>query len=129
MCATAWRDRKQKPHLLAKVGKRPGNGLFSQTVSSLVSSALKCFTTVFGMGTGGSTTLGSPGHLRYNSPCNAVQEIDGNAFGFGQIQRRGQFPCHEWRSRIRFDANEDADGADHGSYGFSSFEGPDVGNG
>ena len=35
----------------------PGSGIFSQGVSPSVSSALRRFTSVFGMGTGGSTPL------------------------------------------------------------------------
>ncbi len=35
----------------------PGSGLFSHPVTRAVSSALGRFTTVFGMGTGGSTPL------------------------------------------------------------------------
>jgi hypothetical protein len=37
--------------------KPPGSGIFSQRVASLVSSALRRFTSVFGMGTGGTTSL------------------------------------------------------------------------
>ena len=37
-----------------------GNDIFSQGVSPQVSSALERFTSVFGMGTGGSTPLKSP---------------------------------------------------------------------
>jgi hypothetical protein len=40
--------------------KPPGSGLFSQGVAPSVSSALKRFTSVFGMGTGGSTPLKPP---------------------------------------------------------------------
>jgi hypothetical protein len=38
----------------------PGSGVFSQGVAPSVSSALKRFTSVFGMGTGGSTSLKPP---------------------------------------------------------------------
>ncbi len=38
----------------------PGSDLFSHTVTSAVSSALKRFTSVFGMGTGGSASLEPP---------------------------------------------------------------------
>ena len=39
----------------------PGGDLFSHSVSKAVSSALERFTTVFGMGTGGSAALEPPG--------------------------------------------------------------------
>jgi hypothetical protein len=39
------------------LGKPPGSGIFSQGVATLVSSALRRFTSVFEMGTGGSTSL------------------------------------------------------------------------
>ena len=39
----------------------PGGDLFSHPVTRAVSSALKRFTTVFGMGTGGATSLEPPG--------------------------------------------------------------------
>ncbi len=39
----------------------PGDDLFSHSVTRAVSSALGRFTTVFGMGTGGSTPLELPG--------------------------------------------------------------------
>ena len=43
--------------------KSPGSGLFSHAVASAVSSVLKRFTTVFGMGTGGSVSLVPPRDL------------------------------------------------------------------
>ena len=43
--------------------KPPGNDLFSHTLADAVSSALRCFTAVFGMGTGGSASLESPKDL------------------------------------------------------------------
>jgi hypothetical protein len=39
----------------------PGDDLFSQGVAPQVSSALESLTSVFGMGTGGSSPLASPG--------------------------------------------------------------------
>ena len=42
----------------------PGIGLFSQRVAPPVSSTLRRFTSVFGMGTGGSTSLETPGPVR-----------------------------------------------------------------
>jgi hypothetical protein len=47
---------------LRVVGQRygPGTGLFSHPVARAVSSALGRFTSVFGMGTGGSTPLSPP---------------------------------------------------------------------
>ena len=111
------------------MGKSPGNGLFSQTVSSLVSSALKCFTTVFGMGTGGSTTLGSPGLFSYNICRNGVQGIHWQSPVGGAIHQLGQLLTNTRnRSRVGLDSNEDADGSDHGGYRFGSFEGTDVRN-
>jgi hypothetical protein len=41
--------------------KYPGDDLFSQGVPPQVSSALESLTSVFGMGTGGSSPLASPG--------------------------------------------------------------------
>ena len=41
--------------------KYPGDDLFSQEVTPQVSSALESLTSVFGMGTGGSSPLASPG--------------------------------------------------------------------
>ena len=41
----------------------PVDDLFSHSVTKAVSSALGRFTTVFGMGTGGSTPLEPPGNL------------------------------------------------------------------
>ena len=41
--------------------KYPGDDLFSQEVAPQVSSALESLTSVFGMGTGGSSPLASPG--------------------------------------------------------------------
>ena len=45
----------------ADVALPPGGDLFSHPVTRAVSSALRRFTTVFGMGTGGSTSLKPPG--------------------------------------------------------------------
>ena len=42
---------------LGREKKLPGGGLFSHSVAKAVSSALGRFTSVFGMGTGGSTPL------------------------------------------------------------------------
>ncbi len=41
--------------------KYPGDDLFSQEVAPRVSSALESLTSVFGMGTGGTSPLASPG--------------------------------------------------------------------
>ena len=43
--------------------KYPGDDLFSQEVAPRVSSALESLTSVFGMGTGGSSPLASPGYI------------------------------------------------------------------
>ena len=40
----------------------PGDDVFSHKVAPILSSALQCFTSEFGMGSGGSTALRSPGH-------------------------------------------------------------------
>ena len=54
---------KGLPIAIGIKNKPPGNDLFSQPLSRPVSSALRRFTTVFGMGTGGSTSLVSPRDL------------------------------------------------------------------
>ena len=64
----------------------PGSDLFSHALASTVSSALGRFTTVFGMGTGGSTPLQPPGGifsitgahhiakaLNHGNPANSVR--------------------------------------------------------
>ena len=43
-----------------KAAMKTGNALSSQSVSRQVLSAYECLTTVFGMGTGGTTQLSSP---------------------------------------------------------------------
>ena len=43
--------------------KSPGGDLFSHTLASAVSSALRRFTSVFEMGTGGSASLRPPGDV------------------------------------------------------------------
>lgn len=43
----------------------PGLDLFSHTVAGILSSALRRFTSVFGMGTGGSASLQRPGKRDY----------------------------------------------------------------
>ena len=43
-----------------KAAIKTGNALSSQSVSRQVLSAYECLTTVFGMGTGGTTQLSSP---------------------------------------------------------------------
>ena len=45
--------------------KTPGSGLFSHAVTSAVSSVLRRFTSVFGMGTGGSASLVPPREFNY----------------------------------------------------------------
>ncbi len=45
---------------LTGASKLTGNALSSQSVSRQVLSAYECLTTVFGMGTGGTTQLSSP---------------------------------------------------------------------
>ena len=42
-------------------GESPGSDLFSHAITNAVSSALKRFTAVFEMGTGGSASLQPPG--------------------------------------------------------------------
>ena len=68
-------DRKVLYEFMAALlnKKTPGNDIFSHTLASAVSSALKRFTSVFGMGTGGSPPLLSPGKL--NSNTNAFRII------------------------------------------------------
>ena len=46
--------------------KPPGSDLFSHTFASAVSSALRRFTSVFGMGTGGAASLEPPGSFITN---------------------------------------------------------------
>ena len=48
--------------------KYPGDDLFSQGVAPRVSSALESLTSVFGMGTGGSSPLASPGYSSIATP-------------------------------------------------------------
>ena len=45
--------------------KPPATAYFPHPVARAVSSALRRFTSVFGMGTGGATSLWSPGALTY----------------------------------------------------------------
>ena len=53
-----------------------GNALSSQSVSRQVLSAYECLTTVFGMGTGGTTQLSSPDiHLNVMHIQNYTEEI------------------------------------------------------
>ena len=54
--------------------KSPGSGLFSHAVASAVSSVLKRFTTVFGMGTGGSVSLVPPRDLNSISLFRLYQD-------------------------------------------------------
>ena len=49
--------------------KSPGSGLFSHAVTSAVSSVLKRFTTVFGMGTGGTASLEPPEDISAYTVC------------------------------------------------------------
>ena len=58
-----------------RTGRRvgPGNDLVSHEVTLAVSSALARFTTVFGMGTGGTTPLIKPG------PANRIGPLSGAA--------------------------------------------------
>ena len=59
----------------------PGSDLFSHTVTSAVSSALKRFTSVFGMGTGGATSLGPPGgriaqqYIEVSVPQSTIPQV------------------------------------------------------
>ena len=50
--------------------KYPGDDLFSQEVAPQVSSALESLTSVFGMGTGGASSLASPGYI-FNCPTDS----------------------------------------------------------
>ena len=52
----------------------PGTGLFSQGLMTPVSSALERFTTVFGMGTGGTTPLSPPGPFGRHASVRGVEE-------------------------------------------------------
>ncbi len=56
MFDTGWRPAPAPP----QCRKPPGGDLFSHTLASAVSSALRRFTSVFGMGTGGSVSLEPP---------------------------------------------------------------------
>ena len=52
-----------------------GNALSSQSVSRQVLSAYECLTTVFGMGTGGTTQLSSPDiHLSIYATLKTIQK-------------------------------------------------------
>ena len=50
--------------------KPPGGDLFSHTLANAVSSALRRFTSVFGMGTGGAASQGPPGDA--DSQCTLL---------------------------------------------------------
>ena len=52
-----------KKHPSINLGVLTGNSLSSQAVSSQVLSTCECLTTVFGMGTGGTTQLSSPDYF------------------------------------------------------------------
>ena len=59
-----------------KAAMKTGNALSSQSVSRQVLSAYECLTTVFGMGTGGTTQLSSPDiHLNVMHIQNYTEEI------------------------------------------------------
>ena len=58
--ARASRSRKKQSTFVNCFSLKTGNDLFSQAVSRQVSSALKSLTSVFGMGTGGSSSPLSP---------------------------------------------------------------------
>ena len=57
---TFLRNAKKAAHFRELLFYKTGNDLFSQAVSRQVSSALKSLTSVFGMGTGGSSSPSSP---------------------------------------------------------------------
>ena len=60
---------------LPTANKNPGDDLFSQGVAPRVSSALESLTSVFGMGTGGSSPLASPGFVFNCRPCTVVATV------------------------------------------------------
>ena len=62
---SAWASLR-KVYLIRVKEKPPGSDLFSHTVTSAVSSALRRFTSVFGMGTGGAASLEPPGSFINN---------------------------------------------------------------
>ena len=53
----------------------PGTGLFSRGLVTPVSWALERFTTVFGMGTGGTTPLSPPGPIGRHAKPKRVHEL------------------------------------------------------
>ena len=62
-------------------GTLTGNALSSQSVSRQVLSAYECLTTVFGMGTGGTTQLSSPDiQLNVMHIQNYTEEISCRTF-------------------------------------------------
>ena len=63
----AGKPKKTKPRPLARSGFRMGSPAMSyfHWKYNQLSSALKCFTVLFGMGRRGSTTLWSPGNLEF----------------------------------------------------------------
>ena len=65
-------QRTQRYGEKTKEKEPPGNGIFSRRVAPRVSSALERFTSVFGMGTGGSAPLQSP----KGSLCEEVYTMD-----------------------------------------------------
>ena len=65
--------------------KSPGSGLFSHAVASAVSSVLKRFTTVFGMGTGGSVSLVPPRDLNSISLFRVFQDRSKHPCGITRV--------------------------------------------
>ena len=53
----------------------PGGDLFSHPVARAVSSALVRFTSVFGMGTGGSTPLKPPGSMSHSQVSPIISAL------------------------------------------------------
>ena len=77
-------DRKfpemKKPLLRGAFGDKPGDFLLSHTLARAVPSGLRSLTTVFGMGTGGSSSLRSP-RKRETQNILTVRPLQGGGFG------------------------------------------------
>ena len=96
--------RKARSFGSGHVRNKPGDFLLSHTVACAVPSGLRSLTSVFGMGTGGSSSLGSP---RTGDPRSAIsfplrnlpRADSGQLIAESELNIDG--PCSErWRRRI-----------------------------
>ena len=78
----------------------PGGDLFSHPVARAVSSALRRFTSVFGMGTGGAASLEPPGSICNSASMNYFSQSDKAIQEIGQGHSiAGKSPRPSGRSR------------------------------